>query len=171
MDQKKTGEFLKQLRREKGWTQEQLAERMLVSARTVSRWETGSNMPDLSTLTTLADLYKTDIREILDGERKPAKMDKQLEATVQKIVEYSAEDKRKVTRRIHLLFIGGFIASVVYTALYFVGCAENFFGGLCLGITFGVVIVGVIMTSRHADRIRTCKLRLLRRNAGPTGNR
>ena len=41
MDQKKTGEFLKQLRKEKDLTQEQLAERFVVSGRTVSRWETG----------------------------------------------------------------------------------------------------------------------------------
>ena len=40
MDQKKTGEFLKQLRKEKGLTQEQLAEHIVVSGRTVSRWET-----------------------------------------------------------------------------------------------------------------------------------
>lgn len=41
MNQKKTGEFLKQLRKEKNMTQEQLAEKFYVSGRTVSRWETG----------------------------------------------------------------------------------------------------------------------------------
>ena len=44
MDQKKIGAFLKALRTEKGLTQEQLAGEMLVSSRTVSRWETGSNL-------------------------------------------------------------------------------------------------------------------------------
>ena len=43
MDQKKTGEFLKQLRKEKSLTQEQLAEQFFVSGRTVSRWETGGS--------------------------------------------------------------------------------------------------------------------------------
>ena len=47
MDQKKIGSFLKELRKEKGLTQEQLAELMYVSDRTVSRWETGSNLPSL----------------------------------------------------------------------------------------------------------------------------
>ena len=46
MDQKKIGSFLKELRKEKGLTQEQLAELMYVSDRTVSRWETGSNPAD-----------------------------------------------------------------------------------------------------------------------------
>ena len=44
MDQKKTGQFLKTLRKEKQITQEALAEILHVSNRTVSRWETGSNM-------------------------------------------------------------------------------------------------------------------------------
>lgn len=43
MDQKKIGAFLRALRAEKGLTQEQLAEKMLVSSRTVSRWETGGS--------------------------------------------------------------------------------------------------------------------------------
>ena len=63
MNQKKIGEFLKQLRKEKGLTQEQLAEQFYVSGRTVSRWETGSNMPDLSVLVELADYYEVDIRK------------------------------------------------------------------------------------------------------------
>lgn len=55
MNQKNIGSFLKILRKEKNLTQEQLAEQFNVSSRTVSRWETGSNMPDLSLLVELAD--------------------------------------------------------------------------------------------------------------------
>ncbi|MBR3514947.1 MAG: helix-turn-helix transcriptional regulator, partial [Lachnospiraceae bacterium] len=47
MDQIKIGTFLKTLRKEKNLTQEQLAEKLGVSNRTVSRWETGTNMPDI----------------------------------------------------------------------------------------------------------------------------
>ena len=50
MDQIKVGAFLKDLRKEKGITQEQLAEKLGVSGRTISRWETGKNMPDISLL-------------------------------------------------------------------------------------------------------------------------
>ena len=74
MDQKKTGYFLKQLRNEKKLTQEQLAEKFQITSRTVSRWETGSNMPDISMLLELADFYEVDIREIIDGERKSEQM-------------------------------------------------------------------------------------------------
>ena len=70
MDQQKIGAFLKELRKEKNITQEELAEKMLVSRRTVSRWETGSNMPDLDILIDISEFYDVDLREILDGERK-----------------------------------------------------------------------------------------------------
>ena len=62
MDLQKIGTFLKELRKEKGMTQEQLAEKLNVSRRTVSRWETGNNMPDLDLLMELADLYEVDLR-------------------------------------------------------------------------------------------------------------
>ena len=73
MDQKKIGGFLKELRKEKGLTQEQLAELMYVSDRTVSRWETGSNLPSLDILIRISDYYNVELSEILDGERKSGK--------------------------------------------------------------------------------------------------
>ena len=55
MDQKKIGSFLRELRKEQRITQEDLAEKLNVSSRTISRWETGSNMPDISLLIEIAD--------------------------------------------------------------------------------------------------------------------
>ena len=86
MDQKKIGAFMKQLRKEKGITQETLAERLNVSGRTVSRWETGFNMPDLDILIQMADFYQIEIRELLDGERKSETMNKELEESGYMIV-------------------------------------------------------------------------------------
>lgn len=57
MDQVKIGRFMRELRKEKALTQEQLAEKFGVSNRTVSRWENGNNMPDISILIELADFY------------------------------------------------------------------------------------------------------------------
>ena len=99
MDQKKTGEFLKQLRKEKGLTQEQLAERFVVSGRTVSRWETGNNMPDLSILAELADYYDVDIREVIDGERKSENMNNETKDTLKKDAEYTAEEKKNLKNK------------------------------------------------------------------------
>lgn len=95
MNQQKIGEFLKQLRKDKGLTQEQLAERFSVSSRTVSRWETGSNMPDVETLIELADFYNVDIREIIDGERKSENTDDEIKNTIKKVADYAAEESNK----------------------------------------------------------------------------
>lgn len=161
MNQIKIGGFIKQLRKEKGLTQEQLAEQLNVSRRTVSRWETGSNLPDLDILIEMADYYEVEIRELLNGERKSENMNKELEETVLKVAEYSNEDKLKVTRRMHLLFIGGFIAAILYLILLFTDHADNFLGGLCLGIELGMMIVGGIITSKYAAKIKAYKMRLL----------
>ena len=100
MNQQKTGEFLKHLRRDKGLTQEQLAEQFYVSSRTVSRWETGSNMPDVDMLIDLADFYDVDIREIIDGERKSEIMDNETKDTLRKVAEYATEEQKKLRKRV-----------------------------------------------------------------------
>lgn len=69
MDTKKVGMFLKQLRTENGMTQEQLGEKIGVSNKTISRWETGNYMPPIECLKILSDLYQISINEILGGER------------------------------------------------------------------------------------------------------
>lgn len=160
MNQIKIGEFLKELRKEKGLTQEQLAAQFNVSRRSVSRWETGSNLPDIDIFIEMADYYEVDLRELIDGERKSEKMNEEMKETVLKVAEFSNEDKMKVIRRMNKLFVGGFIAAVIYTILLFTDNTDNFFGGLCLGITFGMMIVGVIMTSKYATKISAYKMRL-----------
>ena len=69
MDTKKIGIFLKELRNENGMTQEQLGEKIGVSNKTISRWETGSYMPPVDCLNMLSNIYHISINEILGGER------------------------------------------------------------------------------------------------------
>lgn len=78
MDLQKMGSFLKELRKNRGLTQEQLAEKMYVSNHTVSRWETGSNMPDIQILIKLAEFYDVELIEILNGERKSETMNEEV---------------------------------------------------------------------------------------------
>ena len=106
MDQQKIGEFLKTLRKETGLTQEELADKMNVSRRTVSRWETGSNLPDLALLVELADLYDVDMREIFNGERKDESMNKDLKETMLMAADYTDDHMKKVFKRYQLMFAG-----------------------------------------------------------------
>lgn len=129
MNQQKTGEFLKRLRREKGLTQEQLAEKFSVSSRTVSRWETGSNMPDVGMLIELADFYDVDIREIIDGERKSEMMNQETKDTLKKVAQYATEGERKTQSKVVNAALGISVALFICTFL-FVGD----FKGLLYGI-------------------------------------
>ena len=165
MDLVKTGRFLQELRKEKGLTQEQLAEQMGVARRTVSRWETGSNMPDMDILIDLSDLYEVDLREILSGERKSEHMDQELKETVLQVADYSNEEKARIMRRMHWLFIAGLVGFVVFLVITLLGLDSTApyegIGSFGLGIAFGMVILGVIYTSRSIVKIRELKLRLL----------
>ena len=89
MDLQKIGACLKELRKEKALTQEQLAERFNVSVKTVSRWENGVHMPDLSLLLELADFYEVDLRALLQGERENSRMTADTKETVQQAARYS----------------------------------------------------------------------------------
>ncbi len=110
MDQSKIGSFLKQLRKEKGITQEEFAEKLGVSNRTVSRWETGSNMPDISLLVEIADFYDVDVREIIEGEKKSEMMNEEIRDTAEKMAVYAGAEKSKLLRFAQVFGIIGIIA-------------------------------------------------------------
>ncbi len=165
MDMIKIGKLLQELRKERGLNQEQLAEQMGVARRTVSRWETGSNMPDLDILLDLSDLYSVDLREILSGERKSEQMNEEMKEAVLQVADYSNEEKTRMLRRMHWMFVAGLVGFVAFLAITALGL-ENTppyegIGSFGLGIAFGMVIIGVIFTSRNAAKIRAFKMRLL----------
>lgn len=167
MNQEKIGSFLKELRKEKGLTQEQFSEIMNVSGRTVSRWETGKNMPDLALLISIAEYYEVELGEILDGERKSEKMNKELEETVLKVANYSNEEKEKVTKCMHLISLIGVCAFILFMVLEIAKLTEGGIAGaiadFSLGVSFGALVCGVIFTSRAMGKIRAFKLSLLKR--------
>ena len=101
MDQMKIGAYLKELRKEKNLTQEQMAEKFGVSQRSVSRWENGNTMPDISVLIELADYYGVDLREILNGERKTNNMDADLKETLVMVADYTNEEKKKLVNSLY----------------------------------------------------------------------
>lgn len=117
MDQKKIGSFLRELRKEQRITQEDLAEKLNVSSRTISRWETGSNMPDISLLIEIADFFDVSIPEIINGERKSEKMDEEVKEVAEKLSDYADAEKVNIIKEIRKLSIGGVIALIAYFSL------------------------------------------------------
>lgn len=164
MDQQKIGIFMKELRKEKGVTQEQLADFLNTSRRTVSRWETGSNLPDIDILVILADYYSVDLREILNGERKQAEVDKEVKDTLLKAAEYENEKKTIFNRFINILSAMGVLAGILHIVMVFIESENRIFQfvyGATLGIMFGCTIIGFIMTGMNAAKFREAKLRIL----------
>ncbi|MGI6669740.1 MAG: helix-turn-helix domain-containing protein [Acetivibrionales bacterium] len=167
MDQKKIGSFLKELRKEKKLTQEQLAEQFHVSNRTVSRWETGSNMPDLDILIELSDFYGVDFRELLDGERRSEKMDKELEEVALKAADYTNNETGRYIRKIHWLLLVGAALWVLSQLISHTSLVENramsAISDFSEGAACGMVICGIFVTSRYGQRVKAFKQRLLKK--------
>ncbi len=70
MDNVKTGKLIADCRREKGLTQQQLADMLNLSNKTISKWESGAGSPDISNLTEVAKVLGITVDELLNGERK-----------------------------------------------------------------------------------------------------
>ena len=104
---------MKTLRNEKGLTQEQLAKHFNVSNRSVSRWETGSNLPDISLLVEIADFYDVDVREIIDGERKSEMMDNETREVAGKMAAYAGNEKGALLKFVQISGIAGIFISLL----------------------------------------------------------
>ena len=159
MDTVKIGTFLRELRKEKNLTQEQLADVFNVSARTVSRWETGSNMPDISILVEIADYYKLDIREIINGERSSSLPADGSE--IRDVAEYADKDKEKMAVRTRIYSIAGIIGMLAYGISRTVGSPDSilcrFISSVSVILVYAALASSLIYTS---GRLQTLKRRI-----------
>lgn len=157
IDRVKIGEFLRDLRKEKDMTQEELAEKFGVSSRSVSRWENGITMPELGILVELADFYEVDIKELIEGERKSENMNNETKETLQKAADYAEAEKRLVVQRKCIVtFIGtlAFALCIMIGYIVLPKLPEDSFlrsNGLWLGISI-VGLVGLWGLVIHGNR-------------------
>ena len=103
MDMTKMGAFLQTLRKEQGLTQEQLGEKIGVTSKTVSRWETGAYMVPVDMLLALSELYGVSMNELVAGERLtpeelPAKAEENLAAVMKDNAAFQLEERRDYWR-------------------------------------------------------------------------
>ena len=106
MDIEKISKLIKDKRKEKGLTQEELANKINVTEKAISRWETGRGTPDISLLIPLSKSLEITVSELLSG-----KDDKKEEQNVQQIVNYIDMTKKKKNKYVIL------VASIIYTIL------------------------------------------------------
>lgn len=106
IDKVKFGAFVARLRKEKGMTQKELAERLFISDKAVSKWETGVSIPDVTLLIPLAELLGVTVTELL--ECRPMEVQQPVEELVKKAVSYSGEEgvpSMSLRRRVCVLLI------------------------------------------------------------------
>lgn len=168
MDQVKIGKFLAELRKENEMTQEQLAENLNVARRTISRWETGSNMPDIDILIELSDLYTVDLREILNGGRKSEKMKNETKETVLQAVDYTNTESEKYNKRVRICNSIALLFLVVYmlfkdTTLYAQNEVVSLITDVAQGVSLGMLLTGLVFLSRYGVKIRAFKQRIFKR--------
>lgn len=168
MDQVKIGKFLAELRKENEMTQEQLAENLNVARRTISRWETGSNMPDIDILIELSDLYTVDLQEILNGGRKSEKMKNETKETVLQAVDYTNTESEKYNKRVRICNSIALLFLVVYmlfkdTTLYAQNEVVSLITDVAQGVSLGMLLTGLVFSSRYGVKIRAFKQRIFKR--------
>lgn len=107
MDVKRTGSFIAEMRKGKNMTQAELAAKLQVTDKAVSRWERGVGYPDITLLEPLAGQLGVTVLDILRGEKTfPDKMTgEETEQTVEETVRLAAVQRRQAVRRVILLAI------------------------------------------------------------------
>lgn len=103
MDMIKTGDFLRSLRKAKGLTQEDVATRLMLSPKTISRWESGLGLPDISIITDVATLYDVTVDEILKGQRNSKNLKEETEKSNDKKVNNILTNK--ITSKFNIYFM------------------------------------------------------------------
>ena len=153
MDQIKIGAFLKELRKEKNLTQEQLAEKLNVSSRTVSRWETGSNMPDIGMLVEIADFYDVSIPEIICGERKSENMDQETKQIAVAMAQYGQNAVKTGKQKVMGILMAVFGIFIIVSALSIFPSDSSWGSIYCiLGSVFGVAGLCLVIQPMVANR-------------------
>ena len=131
MQKQSIGNFLATLRRAKGMTQQEVADRLGVSNRTLSAWETEKAYPDILLLPVLADLYGVTVDEIVRGERRP-----QTEHSSEEQAEFSEKSLARVLKSRYARFV---TQSCVLAAVLCASAVVIFFGALFLYHVAGLV--------------------------------
>ena len=151
MNQQKLGSFIRELRKEQNITQEQLAEQFNVSARTISRWETGHNMPDISLLVEISEFFDVSIPEIINGERKSENMNEEVKEVAEKLSDYAGEEKINIIKNIRSLSVIGVVAVIISYILESAGIvAQSGFAGKIFSYCETLVPVTIIMIAFYS---------------------
>jgi len=170
MNQLEIGNFINELRKEKNMTQEDLANRMGVTAKSVSRWENGKTLPDISLLVELAEILNITLTELLKGRKLSKDELIKQKGLIDNLLKYDKTRKNEKNKKaMAKLWIGIFITVLAllnnhfpYLNLIFKENAADFFHGFMVGIGASLELIGVYNIA-HNFAIEERKNKLLNR--------
>ena len=159
MDQVKIGQFIKTMRKEKSLTQRELAEKLNISEKTVSKWETGSGMPEVSLMLPLCKILDISVNELLSGERLDEKQ--YHEKAEENIVSFLA-DKTSPRKKLIIAAISfslSFIAVIAMLILSNYYVSVEWLHYVFIGLSFVIIFanIAVLVVIAVQTEIFECK--------------
>lgn len=146
MNQIKIGKFIASCRKELNFTQKQLAEQLNISDKTVSKWETGKGLPEVSLMMPLCEILRINVNELLSGERlSDDNYQEKAEENVMDLIREREENKKKV---IISAVVAILTACVLVVCVLIVGYSKEFsllIKSLIVGFGVFAFIVGIII--------------------------
>lgn len=148
MNQLVIGNFITKKRKEKNLTQEQLAEKLGVSNKTISKWETGKCMPDYSVVIKLCEALEITVSELMDGEEAKDSIRVYDQEQILDLLRRTQElEQQKNVLYGIVLFLMGIVMFAVSQRLGGTS-VKDFFAGLLLGMSLGEMLVGVFIVAK-----------------------
>ena len=152
MNIEKISKFIKQKRKDIGITQEELSNKLFVTEKAVSRWETGRGTPDISLLIPLAKVLNVDVAEILNGEDN--------ESNIENLIKYDELNKYNKNNIYFKLVVSLYILSIIVFLIYLrleynQGIEVNYFIRLGIVILAGILIIiaNKIYNDKYVEKI------------------
>ena len=128
MNQIDTGKFIAGCRKEKGLTQAQLAEKLNITDRAVSKWETGKCMPDASIMLELCNILGVTVNELLSGER--IEINNYEEKVNENLIELKRKDENNMNKNaiISTIYTIAMIIGIMVCCICDIDCAQFYIG-------------------------------------------
>lgn len=139
MDMMKIGVFLQNLRKDKNFTQQELADYFHVSSKTVSKWECGKALPEIPLLKEISEFYSVSVDEILNGERN---IEGAMENTMRKEEMQKAYQKKKKMWSI-FIYVSFFVLLLAFVLLPLISSIKNH--SLATAISIVILVVGLFV--------------------------
>lgn len=166
MDQQKTGQFIAEMRKECGLTQRELAERLSISDRTISKWECGNGFPEISLMLPLCEILGISVNELLSGKRLlPNDYKRYAEGNIMGLMQERKEAKRSLGLSIFIVlvtFLAGFTLILLSGSLEM----ETWLRVLLVVIGFisllgGITVAVVLEVTSGAFECKKCEKRFM----------